>query len=73
MELTMELENKVKAMCEKRHMAKNEFMGECLKAGLSYDTASRLYAGETGFNTTTLATVATLLKCNISDLIDTKK
>ena len=69
----MELENKVRGLCEKRHIPRNQFVGDCIKAGLSFDTANRLYDGQTGFNTNTLATVANLLKVSVSDLIDTKK
>jgi hypothetical protein len=73
MEYTKMLENKVQAVCERKHITRHQFLGECVKAGISYDTAVRLYNGETGFTMTTLATVAGLFKVQVSDLIDTKR
>jgi hypothetical protein len=74
MEITMQLENKVAALCKKRGMTRTDFLAECIRAdACSYDTAQRLYDGETGFQYSTLVKVAAMMKVNVTDLVDTRR
>jgi len=51
--------------------SKQYFTGQCMVAGLSYDTARRLAKGDTQFTVDTLATVARVLGVSsISELVD---
>ena len=73
MEKVMDLENKVSTICKKRGMSRTDFLADCVRLGISYDTAQRLYDGETGFQYSTLVKVAQAMRVSVSDLIDTKK
>ena len=47
-----------------------EIKGRIIAAGLSFDTADRFLAGETGFSINTLAKIAIEFDTKISDLIE---
>jgi hypothetical protein len=69
----MDLVNNVKAICNKRGLDRTRFIAECMRVdACSFDTAGRLYDGETGFRYSTLVRVAQLLKVSPVDLVTPK-
>jgi hypothetical protein len=66
------LVNKVPQLLAQRQMTERDFLGECLKRGVSIDTARRLLTGKVNTTTDTLAKIAGVLNvdsiCEIIDL-----
>jgi hypothetical protein len=71
------IRNKVSDYCYRNGLDKNDFIGRCLSSkrridnkGLTYDTASRVFDGDTGLSLTTAGLVAAALGVQIGDLFD---
>jgi hypothetical protein len=63
--------NNVREIASKKEMTFQQFAGQCLLRGLSYDTASRVWNKEAtarGFNTTTKAIVSEILGRPVKDV-----
>lgn len=74
----VQIQNNVKAYCDKNGISKNQFVAKCISAplttdtgrGFTIDTATRIYNGETAITLSTAGLVAAVMEVDLSDLFE---
>jgi len=65
------LKSHMSSLMTEKGWSDRDFIAECIRAGLSQDTAKKFLAGETNFQADTILTVANIFgRSSIGDVID---